>query len=295
MAKTDIAGFLNIDKPTGMTSHDVVAKIRRQLQVKKVGHAGTLDPLATGVLVICLGYATRLSEYAMASTKKYRALVQLGITTNTYDAEGEILAEHTIDTISRVDVESALAQFIGTIEQLPPMYSAIKQGGRKLYELARAGKIVERESRSVTIETIILGEWTPPQFVLEVTCSAGTYIRSLAHDLGQALGVGAHLAGLTRVASGAFTLDQAVPLANLLNEAAWQRYVLPPDTVLTHLPALILTAMEVASIQQGRPIIHAGEISDATLARAYTPDGNLIAVLKHVDRDVWQPHKVFLV
>ncbi|NDJ61826.1 MAG: tRNA pseudouridine(55) synthase TruB, partial [Chloroflexi bacterium] len=197
-------GFLNIDKPLGWTSHDVVAKLRRGLQIKKIGHAGTLDPLATGVLVICLGAATRLSEYVMDTTKRYRAVVHLGVTTDTYDAEGEITAQRPSDHLSEADVRDALGAFVGALEQVPPMYSAIKQGGRKLYDLARAGEVVERPPRPVHIHALEVVAWQPPQVTLDVTCSPGTYIRSLAYDLGAALGVGAHLAGLMRTASGSF-------------------------------------------------------------------------------------------
>ncbi len=195
-------GFLNIDKPLGLTSHDVVARVRRNLNVKKVGHAGTLDPLATGVLVVCVGAATRLSEYVMNTTKRYEALVHLGVETETYDAEGAIVAEQAVNHVTQTDVEQALTTFLGPIDQLPPIYSAIKQGGRKLYEIARAGETAELQPRHVTIYALDILDWQPPFVRIAVTCSAGTYIRSLAHDLGAALGVGGSLDGLTRTASG---------------------------------------------------------------------------------------------
>src|SRR5215207_3710637 len=193
-------GFLNIDKPLRMTSHDVVAQVRRKFKLKRVGHAGTLDPLATGVLVVCLGAATRLSEYVMDSTKQYRARVTLGVTTTTYDAEGDVVQQREAGHITRKMVEAALPQFTGEIDQLPPMYSAIKKGGRKLYEIARAGETIELTPRRITIYGLEIVEWSPPECVLDVTCSAGTYIRSLAFDLGKALGVGAYLSGLVRTA-----------------------------------------------------------------------------------------------
>lgn len=276
-----------------MTSHDVVAKIRRTLSIKKVGHAGTLDPLATGVLVVCLGPATRLSEYAMASTKQYRARVHLGITTETYDADGAVLAKQEAVHITREQVEHVLQAFIGNIEQLPPMYSAIKQQGRKLYEIARAGETVERKPRSVTIDALVIHKWIPPQFVLDISCSPGTYIRSLAHDLGEVLGVGAHLAGLIRTASGTMKLDNAIPLTTLLGDANWRRYVLPPDSVLTHLPAIRLDDTAAEHVRHGRPV--SADISrNASLARGYTPDGRFVAILKSVGEGLWRPRKVFL-
>jgi tRNA pseudouridine55 synthase len=276
-----------------MTSHDVVAKIRRTLSIKKVGHAGTLDPLATGVLVVCLGPATRLSEYAMASTKQYRARVHLGITTETYDSDGAILTKQEAGHITQEQVEHELRAFIGNIEQLPPMYSAIKQQGRKLYEIARAGETVERKPRPVTIDSLIIREWIPPQFVLDISCSAGTYVRSLAQDLGEALGVGAHLAGLVRIASGTMKLDDAVPLTTLLNEPNWQRHVLTPDSVLTNFPVIYLGDADTQHVRHGRPV--SATIScNADLARGYTSDGRFVAILKSVGEGLWQPRKVFL-
>ncbi len=285
-------GFLNINKPQGVTSHDVVAKVRRGLGVKKVGHAGTLDPMATGMLVVCVGAATRLSEYVMQSTKRYHARIHLGVTTDTYDAEGVVQQEEDATAIRREGVERELSAFLGAIEQTPPMYSAIKYGGRKLYELARAGQIVEREARSVTIERLEILDWSPPQFTLDVVCSPGTYIRSLAHDLGEALGVGAHLAELMRVASGNFTLDNAVRLDTLLASDDWPRYLIPVQAALPHWPAVHLDTTEVEHVKHGRSISDGGAVGEQ-LALAFTPDGDFIAVLR-AESGKWQPEKVFL-
>ncbi len=231
-------GFLNLDKPAGLTSHDVVARIRRGLAVKKVGHAGTLDPLATGVLVICIGGATRLSDYVMHATKVYRARIHLGISTTTYDAEGEVVAEQDSSTLTLDAIETALDSFRGEIEQVPPMYSAIKQGGRKLYDLARAGEVVERAPRRVTIDSLRVLAWTPPEVTVEVACSAGTYIRSLAHDLGDALGTGGHLSGLVRLRSGGFVLDDSIGLETLLAADDWQQWLIPPRIALAPMPEI---------------------------------------------------------
>lgn len=286
-----VSGFLNINKLPGLTSHDVVARARRGLGIKKIGHAGTLDPLADGVLVLCLGSATRLSEYVMQSSKRYRARVHLGVVTDTYDAEGRILRQQDASHVTRADVEQALAHFWGEIEQVPPMYSAIKQGGRKLYELARAGEEVERPARRVTISALTVSEWQPPEFTLEVTCSAGTYIRSLAYDLGERLGVGAHLSGLTRTASGAFTLDQAVTLDMLLSSDIWLQYLIAPQAALADWPVVQLDAAALEHLRYGRAIPAAG--AAAGLAFAYGPDGDLLAVVEG-DGGLWRPHKVFL-
>lgn len=286
------AGFLNINKALHLTSHDVVAKLRRGLKLKKVGHAGTLDPLATGVLIVCVGSATRLSEYAMASTKTYRARVRLGETTTTYDAEGEITDRRDASQVTRADVERALAVFTGELDQIPPMYSAIKQGGRKLYDLARAGQTVEREPRRVTIEALTLTEVDLPEFTVEVVCSAGTYIRSLAHDIGASLGVGAHLTGLVRTASGGFTLANAVTLETILQASDWTPYLLPPETALAGWRVVQLSPADLDHIAHGRTIPAADATPDE-LAHAVAPDGRSIAIVRAGD-GVWHPYKVFI-
>src|SRR5512139_160924 len=169
-------GLLLIDKPSGITSHDVVNRVRRATTIRQVGHAGTLDPMATGVLVMCLGQATRVSEYLLGHDKAYRATIRLGLETNTFDADGEIVATRDVN-VDRAAVERTLAQFAGELEQVPPMYSAIKRGGQKLYELARQGIEVEREARTVMIRAIELRAYQPPDVTIDVRCSAGTYIR----------------------------------------------------------------------------------------------------------------------
>lgn len=302
-AAVDAFGLLNINKPSGPTSHDLVAAVRRGTRVKKVGHAGTLDPLASGVLVVCLGPATRLSEYAMRSIKRYRARVRFGVETDTYDAEGQIVAERDPSALDRGTVVAALEPLRGEIEQVPPMYSAIKQGGKKLYELARAGEQVERPARTVTIAALDLIAWEPPDVVLDVTCSPGTYIRTLAHDLGAALGVGAHLAALERTASGAFTVDDAVAwdaLQAAFDADGWRDYLLPPDCALAGSADLRLDDAAAADVVNGRWI--AAEPGEAgEIARAYDPAGRFIAVLERragAETSTgaawhWKPHKVF--
>ncbi len=293
--RPSVFGLLNIDKPAGPTSHDIVARVRRGTRVRKVGHAGTLDPMATGVLVLCLGAATRLSEYVMASGKVYRARVRFGIETDTYDAEGTVVAERPV-ALDRAAVEAALDAFRGTIEQVPPMYSAIQRGGRRLYELARAGQEVAREPRPVTIDRLALIAWEPPDAELEIACSPGTYIRSLAHDLGQALGTGAHLAALRRVASGHFTVEDAVcwdELEAAMADRSWRRYVLPADQAVADLSALYLDAAQSEAVRRGQWLDADPLPEPGALARAYDDAGAFLAVLEARGAR-WKPQKVFL-
>lgn len=282
-------GFLNINKPLNMTSHDVVNRVRRAFGIKKVGHAGTLDPLATGVLVICVGGATRLSEYVMHQTKVYRAHVRLGITTKTDDAEGDVVETHDAAHITRAQLESVLPQFTGDIQQNPPIYSAIKRGGRKLYELARAGEDVEIEPRAVRIDNLTIADWMPPECVLDVTCGSGTYIRSLARDIGEALGVGAHLSGLERTRSGQFTVDKAVSLEALAENP--QQYLILPRDALVDYSTVTLDAAAVEDVTHGR-FIDGADMPDDALTFAYDEAGDFIAILS-ARRGKWKPHKVF--
>jgi tRNA pseudouridine55 synthase len=275
-----------------MTSHDVVARTRRTLGLKKVGHAGTLDPMATGVLILCLGGATRLSEYVMDTSKRYRATVRLGVETDTYDAEGQVTAERDVSGITRKDVERLLPTFVGDIEQVPPMYSAIKQRGRKLYELARAGEVVEREARPITIYQCEMVDWSPPFVALDVACSPGTYIRSLAHDLGKALGVGASLSGLERTMSGSFTIADSVPLDEFLDDPDWRNYVKTAAQALADYSRITLTGSAVNDIYNGRAISKTKDIPDGSLAMGYDLGDQLLTVLR-AEGTLWKPIKVF--
>jgi len=288
-----VSGLLLLDKPSGPTSHDMVAVIRRGAREKRVGHAGTLDPLATGLLVVCLGAATRLSEYLLEKDKRYQARVRFGQATNTYDADGTITA--TSEALpTREQVEAALAQFRGLIRQRPPAFSAIKRGGQKAYELARRGETVELEPRPITIYQLQLIEWSPPECVLEVHCMAGTYIRSLAHDLGQALGCGAHLTALRRTASGRFLVKQAVALEALNAAFAagdWERVLLPMDAALPDWPTVRLSAEGERRIRTGQAVPL--ESTGGEWAKACDASGKFFAVLRaDTSARVWRPHKV---
>lgn len=295
----EVSGFLNVHKPEGPTSHDVVDCIRRHTGVRRVGHGGTLDPLATGVLVICLGKATRLAEFVMGSPKEYRAVVELGRSTDTYDRTGQATEEHDPSAIPREQVEAALARFRGKVLQAPPPFSALKKGGVPLYRLARAGKPLQPEPREVEIARLDLVAWDPPHLTLEVTCSAGTYIRSLAHDLGQALGCGAHLVDLVRLRSGRFHLEEAVPLEALLaaGPQAWRQWLLPLELAVEHLPRVDLDAKEVRRLSQGQPVPTRGPLppQPGALARGHGPEGRLVALLRlNPTGPSWQPYKVLV-
>ncbi|MDR3317589.1 MAG: tRNA pseudouridine(55) synthase TruB [Puniceicoccales bacterium] len=208
-------GILLIDKPMGWTSHDVVAKLRHKLGVRKIGHAGTLDPMATGLLILLVGNATKISQYVINQNKSYEGNLRLGQETNSYDSEGEIVATHEVNLTESIIRECAL-QFLGDQLQLPPMFSAKKINGQPLYKLARKGEIIERESRSVKIYEFLIQEITLPYVAFGVGCSKGTYVRTLVHDMGQKLGCGAHLSALRRTKIGHFRLEQAAVLEDLL-------------------------------------------------------------------------------
>ena len=287
----DLSGILCVDKPLGITSHDVVGRVRRVAGLRRVGHAGTLDPLATGVLLLALGRATRLIEYLVGHDKVYETTVRLGQTTATYDAEGDVLEERPFTHLTLPKIEAALEPFRGDILQQPPIYSAIKKDGQPLYKLARQGKTdVERPYRPVTIHELTLLNWEPPYLLLRIHCSSGTYIRSLGHDLGETLGCGGHLSELRRLSVGDFGIETAVPLDDLTQDNIAD-YLLPPDTAVRHLPRLDLPETAAADILQGKPIPQTGE-SLAELLRAYGPDGEFLGVVAAEDEQ-WRARKMF--
>jgi len=279
-----------------MTSHDAVDRVRRISGQRRVGHAGTLDPLATGVLVVCLGQATRVAEYLMASDKVYRAQIRLGVSTDTHDAEGEVTATAEVN-LGEEEAREALASFTGAIQQVPPMYSALKREGTPLYKLARQGITVGREPRSVEIHNIQLLDWNPPLLTMRVECSPGTYIRALARDLGQKLGCGAHLQSLTRLASGHFTLEEAVSLDELAEAFAqgdWQEFIHPLDEALLDFGPVVVDAQTEKRIRHGQQVQAPATCETGELRRAYSKKGELIAILRHDPQTgLWQPKKVF--
>jgi tRNA pseudouridine55 synthase len=294
------SGILNINKPSGQTSHDVIERVRALTGIRRVGHAGTLDPLATGVLVVCVGrVATRVAEYLMDEPKTYRTEAWLGATTDTFDAEGQVVSEQPVE-VSREAVEQALDGFRGSIQQIPPMYSAVKQGGKPLYRLARRGVEVEREPREVEIYRLHLIVWEPPRFTLEMSCSSGTYVRALVHDLGQELGCGAYVTDLTRLASGGFRVEDAVTMDSFIAAAKvgrWPEMLYPVDKALAHrFPALHLDADTARQLCSGQAVTEDDGVSKGPgLARAYGPQGRFLALAAYdPTREMWSPRKVFV-
>lgn len=293
--KNAISGVLVVDKPVGLTSHDVVQVIRKGTNIRRAGHTGTLDPRASGVLVVLVGPAVRLSEYVSASDKRYQATVRLGTSTDTYDADGRIISTSPVDKITEAQFEDALKNFVGEIEQVPPPYSAIKIKGRKAYEMAREGEEIELEPRRIKVYSLELLEWAPPEAVIDVYCSSGTYVRSLAHDVGEKLGCGAHLVGLRRTKSGRFTLRDAVPLRKLrdaFEDGSWYQNLIPAAEALSDWPSIELDQDQVVAIRHGHRI--PADNQSADMARGISEQGELVALLEFMpDANEWQPKKVF--
>ncbi len=268
-----------IDKPRGITSFDVVARVRRALGQKRVGHTGTLDPMATGVLPVCVGEATKLVPFLVAGEKEYAAEALLGVTTDTLDADGHVTAERDASAIGREAISAALGGFRGKSLQVPPMHSALRVGGKRLYELAREGVEVEREAREIEIHDITLGqvvaEGRTVRVGFTVSCGKGTYIRSIAGDLGEKLGVGAHLTGLRRTRVGGFTVATAVALDALTAETP----LVGLADALVHLPSLMLDEGQARDVGQGKvKTVEALPVPDAGFLRLLRPDGSLLAV-----------------
>lgn len=295
-----IDGILNIDKPTGITSMDVVRRIKRVSKQKRVGHGGTLDPFASGVVPVCIGRATRMMEYLVDSSKDYHATVRLGVETDTYDVDGDVTGERDASNLDLETIRRALLRFEGMIEQVPPMFSALKKDGRRLYHLAREGIEIEREPRSVHVVGLDVTDWSPPDLTLDVTCGRGFYMRSLAHDLGEVLGCGGHLRELTRTRSGAFHIDQALSLEEAetcLVDGTWTQTLHAPDIAVRSMPAIIVDKGVAERVRNGRPLPAALRIpferSDEE-CRVYGNDGVFVALVA-LDRSTgrWQPRKVF--
>ena len=272
-----VDGVLLLNKPVGITSNAALQKAKWLLNAKKAGHTGTLDPFADGLLPLCFGEATKFSAYLLDADKHYRAVLQLGVTTTTGDPEGEILATRDAH-VSRAEIEALLPRFTGEIEQIPPMHSALKHQGRPLYEYARAGIEIERPPRQVTIRALELIECDLPRVVLDVQCSAGTYIRTLAQDIGAALGCGAHLTELKRTAAGGFRLDQAHTLTELeaLDAPLRPSLLLPADCLVAHLPAIQLDAADAGALCRGRSVAHTTDHQG--LVRIYAAPGTFIGL-----------------
>lgn len=295
--KDFISGALVIDKPVGMTSHDVVKVVRQGTGIRRAGHTGTLDPRASGVLVVLIGPAVRLSEFLSASDKRYQAILRFGVSTDTYDTEGVQVGEtKSVDHLAEEDFQKILREYEGKIAQVPPAHSAIKVNGQKAYDLARRGEEVNLEPRMIDVYNLELLEWAPPEAVIDVYASSGTYVRSLANDLGNDLGVGAHLTGLRRTKNGQFTLRDAVRLQELKESfeiGDWYKYLIPAAETLADWLTLELTPDDVDKIKHGHRI--PAESGSSGWARGLSEQGDLIALLEVIEgEDFWQPRKVFV-
>jgi tRNA pseudouridine55 synthase len=281
-----------------MTSFRVVALVKRLTGERHAGHAGTLDPDAIGVLPVCLGKATRVVEFLMDTTKTYRAGIELGKATDTFDASGKIVYQGDASNIDIHKLEQALETFSGDINQTPPMYSALKHQGQPLYQLARAGINIERKSRAVKIYRLELVDWQSPLVTLEIECSKGTYIRSLANDLGEVLGCGAYLKSLIRTCYGIFDIKQAISLERLEEKGDWQQYLHPIDSVLQDMNAITVDEEGEAAIKTGSPLNKSDNDNNyinQKYRRAYNKDGQFLAIMTHdKDSGLWRPKKVFV-
>lgn len=277
IARRRVSGVLLLDKPVGISSNHALQAAKRLFRAEKAGHAGTLDPLASGLLPVLLGDATKFSGFLLDAEKGYLADVRLGARTTTGDAEGEVLERRPANVVAS-EVEAVLARFRGPLTQVPPMYSALKRDGQPLYALARRGETVEREPRNIEIFRLVLQTCEPDRLVLDVSCSKGTYIRTLAEDIGEALGCGAHLGGLRRTATGAFGIGEAVTLEDLgqLPEAGRDALLRPVDAVLAQLPQVGLDDGQAVRFGHGQGVVLPGV--PAGVSRVYGPSGRFLGL-----------------
>ena len=296
--RRDVSGILLLDKPTGPTSNQVLKRARWLYQAKRAGHTGNLDPMATGMLPICLGQATKVAAFLLDADKRYRATVQLGVRTDTADADGREIERISVPVLDRDAILAALAQYTGQIDQVPPMYSALHHEGRRLYELAREGKVVERPPRAVTVHELSLVEREDDQLVIDVRCSKGTYIRTLAEDIAGALGTVGHLIALRRVQVEPFPpapmhtledLDRHVEVGDLDGLDA---LLLPADVALKGMPALHLDDVSGRAVGHGQRIHLHGET--AGLHRCYDGNGEFLGVVHRDDEGTVAPRRMFV-
>jgi tRNA pseudouridine55 synthase len=300
----DVTGILLLDKPLGLTSNDALQRVKRSYQAAKAGHTGSLDPLATGLLPCCLGDATKFSAYLLDADKRYRVKVRLGVTTTTADAEGEVIATEPVVGIDMARIEDVLRGFVGTIEQLPPMHSAVKHQGQRLYKLARQGLEVERTPRQIQIFSLDLLSEDPlpeqdPQIELDVHCSKGTYVRTLAEDIGRELGCGAHVSGLRRTAVGPYsemagpfvTLDEVEALAAEADLSGLDALLLPLDSALGHWPSVRLSADAAFYLGQGQAVLIPQAPTEG-LVRLYDPSNLFVGVGSILDDGRVQPKRL---
>ena len=294
----DINGILNIDKPKGITSAAVVRRLKYASKATKVGHGGTLDPLATGVLPVCFGQGTRVSQYLLDSQKEYKAVIRFGVETDTYDSTGDVVRTQDPPELSQADLAKIVEKFKGEFDQLPPAYSALKFKGIPFYQLARLGADVPRKPRKVVVYEINVTCWESPLLTVTITCGSGFYVRSLAHDIGQILGSGAHLEDLIRLRSGPFRIQQSLEL-NCAEEkiVSGDLQLEPIDIVLNSMDVLILGKNEESDIVNGREISideYVSPAGEVRRCRAYSEDGKFLAIVGSQNgTSQWRPIKVF--
>lgn len=286
-------GLLNLYKPAGITSRDLVNRVQRLVKPHKVGHAGTLDPLASGVLVVCLGPATRLIEYVQRMPKRYLATFSLGRHSDTEDVEGVVTELVDAPVPVADEILAVLPQFLGTIQQLPPAFSALKVDGKRAYELARQGEAPDLKPRPIEIHTIELIEYSYPQLTLDIRCGSGTYVRSLGRDIARALGTEAVMSALIRTEIGPFHLQQALAGDDITPQTMDQNF-LSPQSALGDMPGVIVTEQEAAYLRNGRQLGRP-ELDSAAAPEvcALTPEGRLLAILVPAENGLWQPRIVF--
>jgi tRNA pseudouridine55 synthase len=290
-------GILNINKPPGITSHDVVQKVRRIMKEKRIGHTGTLDPLATGVLVLCIGKATRIARYLEAGEKEYRAVMRLGVMTDTLDAMGRVLETRNYAPPEKADIERVMRKLTGVIMQRPPVFSAVKVSGVPSYKLARQGRAETLDPRPVTIHEIEMTAYADPLVGCTVKCSKGVYIRTLCADIGEALGMGAHLISLVRTRSGRFSLEQAVSLEQLediASEGRTNQVMMPVEEALADFPSVLIGNEEALKIVHGNRVSCPTSLANSSsdLARIHDSGGRLLA-LARVVAGTLRPELVF--
>lgn len=290
----NISGVLLLNKPKGISSNRALQRVRAMLNASKAGHTGNLDPMATGLLPLCFGEATKFSSYLLDADKAYIATARLGQVSDTGDAEGNIIQERPVPELNEAQIKEAMARFLGDIEQVPPMYSALKQNGQPLYKLAREGKTVERKARSVTIFDLELIEWNAPDLTFSVRCSKGTYVRTLAEDIGETLGCGAHLVMLHRTHTGGFTGDEMLEFDRLQAERDLEQsldgYLLATDVLVAHFPKKDLSAEETARILHGQDIACDQVYSDKV--RLYDDQGRFIGLAESAEAGRLQPKRL---
>ena len=301
LGKGFVDGLLNVNKPAGIYTMDLVRRVKKVTRQKRVGHAGTLDPLATGVVPICFGRATRMVEYLVDDIRAYRTTLEFGIETDTYDADGLVVNKLSDFSVSLEDLEDAFKNFVGRVDQVPPMYSAIKVEGKRLYELARSGIKVERKPRKVQVNDINVVDWSPPFCTLEISCGRGFYVRSLVHDLGQILGCGAYVKELVRLIHGPFKISESISVDEIeqkVSDGTWQDLLFSPDVTVNYMKAATVSDELSEMIKHGQTIPSDPQypfIESSEKYRVYNRDGKFIAVMSfNVSLGRWHSERVFI-